>query len=215
MLDRCQIDLVLQAALAVPLRYDLAMDAQPGHAAVRIDVEFDMRKCIRIIDRETVFEISLELRLRKNLDPVAQRVMRRLRRRETGLDRAMRWKVAGVDDHAAHNAWKAETDDGEVVPGHALAAALPSVHPFPALGVFVLLPHRLLRLEQILFWSEEVVRGIQHGAAEALGSEVDEFSKISCHPERSEGPGRLGGASCRPTTPAPRYARGDISAKSI
>jgi hypothetical protein len=58
------------------------------------------------------------------------------------------------------------------VAGHALAAALPAVHPLAAVGVLVLFPDGFVRLEQVLLLGEEVVVRVEHGAAEALGGEV-------------------------------------------
>ena len=73
---------------------------------------------------------------------------------------------------------RAETDDGEVVAGHALAAALPAIHPLAAVGVLVLFPDRLRGLEQVLLLGEEVVVRVEHAAAEAFGGEIEEVAEV-------------------------------------
>ena len=116
----------------------------------------------------------------------------------------------------------AEADDGEVVAGHALAPALPAVHPLAAVGVLVLFPDRLGRLEEVFFLGEEVVVGVKHAAAEALGGEVEKIAEAGTRGrasrlnlpwppwlERSRSarhlPARLLAAPA-PTSPSPRLA---------
>src|SRR6266852_5991720 len=173
---RREILLFVKSPFAVPFRNDLAMNAQASHAAVGINVKSKMRKGVRILDRKEIFGVALQFRLRKHFDPVGERVMLRLGRRVACFDRAVRRKIAaeiaGVDHHAAQNAGESEANDGVIVAGDALAAALPSVHPFPALGVVMFLPHRLLGAKEILLGREEIVGGVQHRSAEAFGGPV-------------------------------------------
>src|SRR5205814_4353766 len=78
-----------------------------------------------------------------------------------------------------HHAGSAESEDGEVVSGSALAAALPAVHPFAAIGVVVLFPYRRVWLEEIFFLGEEIVGRIEHRTAEPLGREIDQIAEVS------------------------------------
>ncbi len=62
------------------------MDAQPRHAAVGIDVEAQVRKRERRLDREFVFAVAAQLGLREDLEPVRQVIGLRLETREACLD---------------------------------------------------------------------------------------------------------------------------------
>src|ERR1043166_1303971 len=84
-----------------------------------------------------------------------------------------------IDDEAADHAGRTEADDRVVVAGCALAARLPAVHPLPAVGVLVLFPDRFRLPEKVLLLGEKVVGCVEHGAAEALGGEVDQLAEVS------------------------------------
>src|SRR5437016_13228974 len=101
-------------------------------------------------------------------------------------------KEAGVDNGALDHAGRAEADDREVVARRALAAALPAVHPFAAVGVLVLLPDRRGRFEEILLFREVVVGRVEHRAAEAFGSEIDQIAEVSHCP--------VGAPMCAPSS---------------
>ncbi len=62
-----------------------------------------------------------------------------------------------IDDHAAHDAARAEADDREVMARDALAPRFPPVHPLPAVGVLVLFPHGRRGPDEVLLLGEEVV----------------------------------------------------------
>jgi hypothetical protein len=98
-------------------------------------------------------------------------------RERGGLERAFGGVVAaevrGIDDDAADLARQAEADDAPVITGLAAAAGLPAVHPFAAVGVFVLLPHGRVRAQEVVLLGEELVVAEDRGAAVFLGGEVD------------------------------------------
>ena len=177
MFDSREILLFIESAFAAPFRNDLAMHAQACDAAIGKNVKSKVRQCVWILDGEEILGIAFQFRLRQDFDPVGERIGLGLGRREARLDRAVRRKIAaeiaGVHDDAAYNARETEANDGVIVAGDALAAAFPSVHPFPALGVLVFLPHRLPGFEKILFGREEIVGGGQHRAAQPLCGEIN------------------------------------------
>src|SRR5690349_10837788 len=81
--------------------------------------------------------------------------------------------MAGVDLEAGDQAGHAEPDHAPVVPGHALAAALPAVHPLAVLVIFAGDEDRLRRIDQPFLVGEEIVGRMDHlGAKPGLG-EID------------------------------------------
>src|ERR1700686_2554097 len=56
-LDRRQIELILQSTFAMPLRHHLAVHPQPRHAAVRINVKTQMREGVGGVDGEIVLGV--------------------------------------------------------------------------------------------------------------------------------------------------------------
>src|SRR6266702_961793 len=110
----------------------------------------------------------------EDLDPFAA-AGRRLDRAVLGIVAA---EEAGVDDDAADDAGNAKANRGVIVSGSALAAALPAVHPLAAVGVLRLAPDRLGLFDEVLFFGEEVVGGVEHRAAEALRGEVGKLAEV-------------------------------------
>ena len=94
-----------------------------------------------------------------------------------GLDAAGRrvvaGEVAGVDVEAANDAGRGEPDDGVVMAGAALAAALPAIHPLAVVVVFVGDEDRRRVGEHAPDLGEEIVGGEQRLGAEAGRGEVD------------------------------------------
>jgi hypothetical protein len=76
-----EIHLVLQTALAMPFRYDVAVRAQARHTAVGINVESQMAEGMWILDGEEILAVAFQLRLRQHLQPLRlqQRIDVRLR----------------------------------------------------------------------------------------------------------------------------------------
>jgi len=64
------------------------------------------------------------------------------------------------------------------VAGLAAAPRFPAVHPLSPVGVLVLAPDRLRRLDEVLPGSEELVVRRDGRAAQAFGSEVDEVGEF-------------------------------------
>ena len=173
-LRRGEIDFVAETAGEAPVGNDVAVHAQASDAAVRKDIDAEMRHRERLLHFEFVLQVALQVRLRQQFRPVLA-VDRAIDRARVGIVAA---EEARVDDHAAHDASYAESQDREVVSGHALAAALPPVHPLPAVRVLVFLPDGRMRLDEIFFLGEEVVVRVEHRAAEALGGEIELVAEI-------------------------------------
>jgi hypothetical protein len=174
---------------------DLAVHAEPRHAAVGEDVEAKVRHAPpAAVDRDRVGGVPLQRDLGEQRLP-RRVVAREERRRRRALHRArvearplgiVAGEEARVDDHAAHDAREAEPDHGPVVSRRAAAARLPAVHPLPALGVDPLAPLGRTGLHERFLGREELVVRGDHGAAEALAGEVGQVGEVG-HASVSKG----------------------------
>src|SRR5690606_4206835 len=94
-----------------------------------------------------------------------------------GLDRAVRrvvaGEIAGVDVEAANAAGHGKPDHRMVMAGHALAAALPAVHPLAVLVIDAFLPESRLVGEHARQRREEIVGDEKPPGAKAGRGEVD------------------------------------------
>src|ERR1700732_103828 len=91
---------------------------------------------------------------------------------------------ACIHHDAAKNSREAEPNDAPVIAGSAAAARLPSVHPFPASGVFIIDKNRRRWLQQTFLGREKFVVRLKYAATEALRSEVRQFGEIAHAPPR-------------------------------
>jgi hypothetical protein len=71
-----------------------------------------------------------------------------------------------------------ELDYRPIVSRRAFAAAFPTVHPFAAVGVFVGDENPARGQNEVFFFCEEIVGGIQYFTAEPFGSQVSE--RVNC-----------------------------------
>src|ERR1700752_3631407 len=87
-------------------------------------------------------------------------------------------KETSVDDNAANHPRQSQPHDAPIVPRSPAAAGFPAVHPFSPRGVFSFDKNGIGLLDEIFFWREKVVVGLEHTAAEAFDGEVGELSEI-------------------------------------
>src|SRR5262249_28158287 len=87
---------------------------------------------------------------------------------ERAMLRVITAKVAGVDQDATNHTRQAQADNAPVVSWDAFAASLPTVHPFPQIGILVFQKDWLRRLQQILFWREEFIIGNEYRSTQPL-----------------------------------------------
>src|SRR3989454_6693375 len=164
-----------------PVGPGLAPDTQPGHPAVRVDVEADVRSAGVTPDREVVFGVPREWRAKQELRPGAAEGAQSARGGRAGevrrIERALRWMVAaemiGVHGEGANHARDTEPDDAPVVSRPTAAAGFPTVHPLAALRVPAFNEHAAPRLEQVALGGEELVAREERAAAQASGREID------------------------------------------
>src|SRR5436190_14514813 len=122
-----------------------------------MDVETHVRESAMVEDREEVVRVAAELGPWKDLEPLADRVLRR----ERSLERAGRGKipleVARVDVDPADHAGDPEPHRAEVVSRRAPAPALPAVHPLSAVRVALRQEDGIAVLQEVLLLREELV----------------------------------------------------------
>src|SRR5918999_4830610 len=85
---------------------------------------------------------------------------------ERTMLRVVAAKVTGVDGDAANNPGQAESNDAPVEPGRSSAAAFPTVHPFPAVGILPFDKNGRTGLQQIFLGRKKVVISEQHRSTE-------------------------------------------------
>jgi len=73
------------------------------------------------------------------------------------LGRIISGEVTGIDIQATDDARYAKFDDAKVVARAALAATLPTVHPFAVVIVLIGDKNRVRRIDQAFFGAEEFV----------------------------------------------------------
>ncbi len=171
----------------------LAVHPQPGDAAVRPDVQPDVRVPGGVGDREGVRGVAAQRGPRHQVGPLGGQHL--LGRGVPGHRRALYGRrlrvvageVRGVHHHAAHHARRAEPDDRPVVvlvvgvrlPGAdaAPAAGLPAVHDLALVpeGVRAELGGR--GDQQVLGVGEGVLVGGDHPGAEQPGGQVDQLGE--------------------------------------
>ncbi len=179
-LGRGEIDVTAQAETR-PIRQDVAVDAQPRHAAVGKDAQPQVRRATATLDGKDVVRIAGQRGPRQNLRPLGARhiVGRRHAWNVTRLERAgfgiVPLEVGRLDVHDARDSRSAEADDAPVVAGLPAAARFPPVHPLPALRVLALAPSRRVVTNQVLLRREELVVGRDDRRPEPFGGEVDEI----------------------------------------
>jgi hypothetical protein len=160
----------------LPGGHRLAIDPEPGDAAVGVDVEPEIVIGAIRRDRHIVMRARPQRHGGDDLAPVGVRA--RLGLAQTGVDGRSRGivagKVAGVDVEAVNDTLDPQPDDAQVMAAVAAAARLPAVHPF-AMGVeLVGNEHGRGILEQPLLGGEEVVTGKHCLGAQPRRCEVDE-----------------------------------------
>src|SRR5574338_1104369 len=67
--DRGEIDVATNAFELFPIRYDFTVDTQPRDAAVREDLETQVRDVFVVLDRKRVLRVAAEWHLRQERDP--------------------------------------------------------------------------------------------------------------------------------------------------
>jgi hypothetical protein len=82
--------------------------------------------------------------------------------------------VVGVDVDGLDHAADTEAHEAPVVSGAALSSALPTVHPFAAVGVLVRQEHAATGLEHVLHAGEEVVARGEGASPHLLRGEIDQ-----------------------------------------
>ena len=70
-----------------------------------------------------------------------------------------------------------QLDHGPVVPRRTLAAALPTIHPFAPVGIFIGDENTPARFDEIFLFGKKIVGSIQHFSTEAPGGEVGQFGE--------------------------------------
>ena len=189
MLDRSQVD-IAATAQPIPVGHDFTVNTEPRHPAIRKDTEPQVRRGLRILDRQQVVGISLQRSARQDLAPprLHQGLDRPDSRQIAGVDRARLRIIAGekrgMNVDPAGNAACAQPDDAPVVRVRAEVAAparLPAIHPLAALGVFALAPDRSRRLDQVLLRRKELVVRGDDRPAEAFRGKVDQVEKWRAH----------------------------------
>ena len=174
------------------VRRDDAVHAQPGDAAIRIDIETEMRRAARggrrrgVRHGEHVARVAGERGPRQDLRPprpLAREVGGRgCTRQVTAVDArvlgVIAGEVAGVDDDAVHHTRRAESNDRPIVPGRAAASRLPAIHPLPTLGVRSLSPLRRRRLEHGFLGREKLVVGGDDRPAQLFRGEIDQVREV-------------------------------------
>src|SRR5438045_1302751 len=116
--DRRQINFT-SARESIPIRHDLAIDSEPRHAAVRENLEPQMREASIILNRKRILRVALKLRDWQNLRPLdfitRQLLDIHVTVNRTRLQRTLLRIVASeetcVADYAANNSGKTETND--------------------------------------------------------------------------------------------------------
>ncbi len=134
-----------------------------------------MRGATGVANVEEIVTAAFETDLTERWFPIG---FGRIARDRGYVERAVRWKISeevtGIDIDGADHTRESQADDAPVVTGRALAARLPTVHPFSAVGVFVWNEDRFGGFEQVFFWREEVVTRCERDAADEFGSEIDQ-----------------------------------------
>src|SRR5450759_1361252 len=141
------------------------------------------------LDLERIAGVPLELCLIEQRVPMHRAAEDSLGRRIPGqrarLDTRLLGIIAGeearVDDDSPDDPGRSETYDCPIVARRAAPARLPPVHPLPALCVRALAPFGRAGLEQVLLGREKLVVRGDDDAAESLGGEVYEVSKVGRH----------------------------------
>ncbi len=158
------------------VRHDLAEDPQPRDAAIRIDVQAHVRVGASVLHGEEVLRAGTKRSLRQHLGPgrPLELTLGRVRCLEGCIGRVVSEEVRGVDVEPANAPRYPEFDDAPVVPVPTLSAALPAIHPLPAVGELVRQEDGGFGLHQVLALGEEVVIGGDGFATHGRGGEVDQ-----------------------------------------
>ena len=166
---------MLALVLGVPIAMHLAIDTQPRHPAVGIDMKADMGPDAIVGHRPEVMSIAGEIGGGKDLRPSGGRIGVAVA--AAGLERSGRrivsGEMAGIDVHAFDHAGAAESQGAMVVARPTPAPALPSIHPLAVVVVFAGNEDGGRRIDHPLLGREEFVGGMDRHGAEARLGEID------------------------------------------
>ena len=154
------------------VRDRIALQPQPGHSAIRVDVETDLFDAIGKSDLEGRHGVTGQRRRGDDLHPLAA-TGRRVQRELLGV---VAREMRRVDGGQMNPTGYAQSQDTPVVTRFASAAGLPAVHPLAAIGVLVI-RHRRARRHQVGRGSEELVIAFDDAATHALGEEIDHLRR--------------------------------------
>ncbi len=161
---------------------DFAKDPQARDTPVRIDMQAHVREHRVVANVEKVVCIAAHVRLRDQLDPA---VFRHVAVADAALERDLRRVVARkktrIDVEPVNHPGNTEAYDAVIVPGLALAAAFPAVHPLAVVIVAVFDEHRFGRVDQALLGPEEFVSGESDSRPEPRLLETDPLVELLRH----------------------------------
>ena len=165
----------------------VAVHAKTRDTAVGKDVEANVRRrarsastansFVRVADRDRPARGAATTRRRCAMSDSGDGTPSTSHASRLARSRIVAGEEARVDDDAANDPGKPESNDRPVVPGRATTARFPAVHPLAALGVDALAPFRWSRLDESLLRREELVVRRDHRRAEALARKVGKIGE--------------------------------------